>query len=954
MSSSGGLSKRAQSGRPGAASGKTTGRPNRLFPLPGSGATLVQLVVILAVVGIFALLALAGYREWRVRAYLSEARETAISWKTTAVGYWHARGSYQGATDQTVGWRNPPSRVWDYGANRYGPAPWVTEAWFVANLKPGYARAVGLAPFDGFGTPDYMLITPVSGPSVECGRLLRRDCPDGRQYAARPPSPPDAPVLRVPAETVEERAFVAEWTDVSQEDSYELIWRRVGDPGWQRDPGIPANTTQKRVSGLSPGTQYEVAVLAVNQAGSAQSNVVQVTTAQSQTPPAAPERLRLGSATTTSFTVVWQDVADNETGYRVEWRPSGSQSWNRVSPDLPANSTSATVSGLSQRQSLYDVRVAAFNHAGSSSWVQTTVSTAASGAPAPPGNLRVVEVTSKSLLIAWDINAANATGQQVYYRQSGAYMWIPVVWVQRDETMAQVTDLVPGKTYEVRLRAVSRVGDTPVYSNWVETTIGLPGAVGPACAPSLDVSDVTASSLSFSWTTGCEVGGYRLILTEVGRGQAGTVQLHSNFANITMWGLRESSFTNSGVTYNVTLCAEGEPEAPQRCRTRQASTWKPVGDLPYVSNLSASVVAGTYIVASWSPASKEQKYVLRINGFRSRQSRTLPAGLTTYVIQTTDENTYVQVILEACNGFGCAQSSRTVRTGSTPRPGSGPAPSPPAWVNADSAGGPGIRVTWARVTGASWYVLRWRPSGSGTWSSTAVLHPLNMYVLIGSPNTLYEIEVAARNGSNESAAVRTTFLTGGIPRRIPDSPPQLQLVRSSDGRPGELTVGWTRDLRYGAQPMVEVLRPDNSRANVRTLPPGSGRMTFGFGPGTYRVRARWINPYRSGEVSEWSEEIQVVIGPHPFQIVPQIQTGRFFNGTWWVLARWNRPPGQYDWGYAAALYIRGGLVVGPRNIGKGGTMFYFSGLERSQEYGFCIESRAFQGIPQTCLTISPP
>jgi len=35
-------------------------------------------------------------------------------------------------------------------------------------------------------------------------------------------------------------------------------------------------------------------------------------------------------------------------------------------------------------------------------------------------------------------------------------------------------------------------------------------------------------------------------------------------------------------------------------------------------------------------------------------------------------------------------------------------------------------------------------------------------------------------------------------------------------------------------------------------------------------------------------------------------------------------------------------------------MFYFSGLYRSQEYGFCIESRGFQGIPQTCLTISPP
>ena len=232
--------------------------------------------------------------------------------------------------------------------------------------------------------------------------------------------------------------------------------------------------------------------------------------------------------------------------------------------------------------------------------------------------------------------------------------------------------------------------------------------------------------------------------------------------------------------------------------------------------------------------------------------------------------------------------------------------------------------------------------------------PLNTYVLIGSPNTLYEIEVAARNGSNESAAVGTTFLAGESPRRIPDSPPQLQLVRSSDGSPGELTVGWTRDLQYGARPRVEVLRPDGSQANASTLPPGAGRITFGFEPGTYRVRARWINPYRSEEVSEWSGEMQVTVGPHPVQIVPQIQAGRFSNGSWWVLARWNRPPGQYDWGYSAGLYVRGVAVVGPRSIGKSGTMFYFSGLDPSQQYQLCINSRTFQGIPQTCLTVSAP
>jgi hypothetical protein len=92
----------------------------RLRGLGAGGATLLQLAATFALVAILVLLAIPAYKEYRLRAYLSEARQAASAGRPRPPPGTTVRGTWQGASDQAIGWTNPPSRFWIYGPHRYG------------------------------------------------------------------------------------------------------------------------------------------------------------------------------------------------------------------------------------------------------------------------------------------------------------------------------------------------------------------------------------------------------------------------------------------------------------------------------------------------------------------------------------------------------------------------------------------------------------------------------------------------------------------------------------------------------------------------------------------------------------------------------------------------------------------------------------------------------------------
>jgi hypothetical protein len=409
------------------------------------GHTLLQLAATMAILALLVLAAMPAYRESRMRGYLAEARQIAREWAHLARAWYLEKGSWQGASDQAIGWVNPNSRFWIYGPHRYGPEGFPNESWFVARLRPGLATGFAWAQDN---QPEYLFIIQPSGATAECGTLTHRDC-QGRNLAGGPPPQNPPGNLRVLAKT-HDSVSVA-WDDTPTETSYTVRWRQASSGSWDGQAPLAQDTTSYTISGLLPETEYLIQVEAAGPGGTAAAGPISVTT-DGVAPPAA-TNLQVTATTDTSISLSWQDNAQDETGYRVQHRRQGDSSWTE-GPNLPADTTSHTVTGL-QPSTTYELRVVAFN-----SWGATpsqTVQATTQGPPAAPTNLQASNVTSSSALLSWQDNATDETAYLVEYRRLGDPSWIQLSR-SANTTQHQLSGLSAETTYEARVGASNQYG----------------------------------------------------------------------------------------------------------------------------------------------------------------------------------------------------------------------------------------------------------------------------------------------------------------------------------------------------------------------------------------------------------------------------------------------------------------------------------------------------------------
>lgn len=304
-----------------------------------SGWSFLQLVAVLAVLAVLFAAALPAYREYRMRAYLAEARRVADSWKKHAHAWYSLKGTWQGASDDSIGWTNPPSRHWVFGPHRYGPDGWPQESWFVATLRPEYAASGAAAAQDSGEMPDYALVLSASSPPVECGRLVHRTC--GPRTGIDPRAlPPDGPVLYLLGRTT--GSISAGWQPAARAQSYRIQYRKQGESVWRdSSPELPAGTTSWTVQDLQEDTAYQLRGLASNQYGTTAGPILDASTLG--TPPDC-VTVAVGETTTTTVSLSWVPDA-RATFHRLRWRPNGTSTWTST-VTIPGNQTSHTVSGL--------------------------------------------------------------------------------------------------------------------------------------------------------------------------------------------------------------------------------------------------------------------------------------------------------------------------------------------------------------------------------------------------------------------------------------------------------------------------------------------------------------------------------------------------------------------------------------------------------------------------------
>ncbi|MBN1672636.1 MAG: lamin tail domain-containing protein [Kiritimatiellae bacterium] len=170
------------------------------------------------------------------------------------------------------------------------------------------------------------------------------------------------------------------WTDnSSDEDGFHVDRRQSGTSEWVRITTPGAGTTACSDSGLPAGTKFYYQVRAYNAYGSSgYSAIAFATTPAGVQPPAAPSGAGAQATAWNRIAVSWTDNSDNEDGFTIERRQSGTSDWIVVGRP-PANATGFDDGGLPAETKFYYV-LWAYNSAGNSA--TTTVVSATT--PAQP------------------------------------------------------------------------------------------------------------------------------------------------------------------------------------------------------------------------------------------------------------------------------------------------------------------------------------------------------------------------------------------------------------------------------------------------------------------------------------------------------------------------------------------------------------------------------------------
>jgi hypothetical protein len=193
--------------------------------------------------------------------------------------------------------------------------------------------------------------------------------------------------------------------------------------------------------------------------------------------PVAPSALQVSGTTDSQVSLAWTDNSTNETGFKIERSPNGSNSWSQIAT-VAANTTTYTDSGLAA-STTYFYRVRAYNGDGDSPYTNvvsaTTQSDADPVAPSAPQALLAQAMSSSRIDVTWTASSGSPDGYRIERSPNGTANWIEVGSVTADTTLFSSTGLQPATTYFYRVRAYNQAGDSP-YSSTANATTYAVGA----------------------------------------------------------------------------------------------------------------------------------------------------------------------------------------------------------------------------------------------------------------------------------------------------------------------------------------------------------------------------------------------------------------------------------------------------------------------------------------------
>ncbi|XP_051554599.1 receptor-type tyrosine-protein phosphatase delta-like isoform X8 [Myxocyprinus asiaticus] len=252
-------------------------------------------------------------------------------------------------------------------------------------------------------------------------------------------------------------------------------------------------TTRYSVGGLSPYSDYEFRVVAINNIGRGPpSEAIEAKTAE-QAPSTAPRQVRGRMLSATTAIIHWDEPEEANgqiTGYRVYYTTDPSQHVNQWEKQIVRTSNFLTIPGLTPNKTYY-IRVLAFTSVGDGPLSSDLQIIAKTGVPSQPTDFKGEAKSETSILLSW--NPPSQTGQD---NQIIGYELLYKKGDDKEEkrvsfeptTTYLLKDLKPFTTYTFLLAARSKHG-IGAYTNEIS-------AETPQTQPSAPPQEVKCTSPS--------------------------------------------------------------------------------------------------------------------------------------------------------------------------------------------------------------------------------------------------------------------------------------------------------------------------------------------------------------------------------------------------------------------------------------------------------------------------
>nr|XP_008101573.1 PREDICTED: receptor-type tyrosine-protein phosphatase delta isoform X21 [Anolis carolinensis] len=308
------------------------------------------------------------------------------------------------------------------------------------------------------------------------------------------PKPPGTPVVTETTAT----SITLTWDSGNPEPvSYYIIQHKpkISEELYKEIDGVA--TTRYSVAGLSPYSEYEFRVVAVNNIGRGPPSEPVSTRTSEQAPSSAPRNVQARMLSSTTILVQWEEPEEPNgqiQGYRVYYTMDPSQHVNSWLKHNVADSHITTIGNLIP-QKTYSVKVLAFTSVGDgplSSDIQVITQT---GVPGQPLNFKAEPESETSILLSWTPPRSDTISNYDLVFKDGEHGEEQRISID-PATSYHLQGLKPNSLYYFRLSARSPQG---LGASTAEISARTMQSIPSGPPRKVEVEAVNSTSVKVSW-----------------------------------------------------------------------------------------------------------------------------------------------------------------------------------------------------------------------------------------------------------------------------------------------------------------------------------------------------------------------------------------------------------------------------------------------------------------------